>query len=65
MLYLSRGGVIWIRKINFTVNSDVYEKFCLALNLTNESEGTAIELVCVGILQRHLKKPPRSTTQRL
>lgn len=31
------------KKISFTVDSDIYEKFCLALNLTNESENVAIE----------------------
>ena len=31
------------KKICFTVDSDIYEKFCLALNLTNESENVAIE----------------------
>lgn len=31
------------KKIYFTVDADVYEKFCLALNLTNESEDVAIE----------------------
>ncbi|MGN1218094.1 MAG: hypothetical protein ACI4TD_08960, partial [Phocaeicola sp.] len=31
------------KKISFTVDSDIYEKFCLALNLTNESEDAAIE----------------------
>lgn len=31
------------KKICFAVDSDIYEKFCLALNLTNESENVAIE----------------------
>ena len=31
------------KKISFTVDSDIYEKFCLALNLTNESEDADIE----------------------
>ena len=31
------------KKICFTVDSDIYEKFCLALNLTNESENVALE----------------------
>ena len=31
------------KKISFSVDSDVYEKFCLALSLTNETEESAIE----------------------
>ena len=31
------------KKICFAVDSDIYEKFCLALNLTNENENVAIE----------------------
>ena len=31
------------KKISFSVDSDVYEKFCLALSLTNETEDAAIE----------------------
>lgn len=29
--------------INLSIDSDVYEKFCLALNLTNESQEEAVE----------------------
>ncbi|MEG0181104.1 MAG: hypothetical protein RR657_04375 [Peptostreptococcaceae bacterium] len=31
------------KNISFTVEADVYEKFCIALNLTNESKDIAIE----------------------
>lgn len=31
------------KKISFSVDADVYEKFCLALSLTNETEDAAIE----------------------
>lgn len=31
------------KNITFTVEADVYEKFCIALNLTNESKDIAIE----------------------
>ena len=31
------------KNITFTVEADVYEKFCIALNLTNESKDVAIE----------------------
>ena len=31
------------KKISFSVDADVYEKFCLALSLTNETEDVAIE----------------------
>lgn len=52
------------KKICFAVDSDIYEKFCLALNLTNESENVAIE-TCMGILQNRLKRLIRNTIQRL
>lgn len=31
------------KNITFTVDADVYEKFCIALNLTNETEDAAAE----------------------
>lgn len=31
------------KKISFSVDADVYEKFCIALSLTNETEDAAIE----------------------
>ena len=31
------------KKTSFSVDADVYEKFCLALSLTNETEESAIE----------------------
>ena len=31
------------KKISFTIEEDIYEKFCLALNLTKEEESKAIE----------------------
>ena len=31
------------KKISFTIEEDIYEKFCLALNLTKEEEVKAIE----------------------
>ena len=31
------------KKIFFTIEEDIYEKFCLALNLTKEEEAKAIE----------------------
>lgn len=31
------------KSVTFTVDADVYEKFCIALNLTNETQDTAAE----------------------
>ncbi len=31
------------KKISFTIEEDIYEKFCLALNLTKEDEARAVE----------------------
>lgn len=31
------------KKISFSVDADVYEKFCLTLSLTKETEDAAIE----------------------
>jgi len=31
------------KKVTFEVDADVYEKFCIALNLTNETQDTAVE----------------------
>lgn len=31
------------KSVTFTVDADVYEKFCIALNLTNEKKDTAVE----------------------
>lgn len=31
------------RKISFSIDEDVYEKFCLAMNLTKDTENNAIE----------------------
>ena len=31
------------KNITFTIDADVYEKFCIALNLTNDTEDVAIE----------------------
>ena len=31
------------KNITFTIDADVYEKFCIALNLTNDTENVAIE----------------------
>lgn len=31
------------KNVTFTVDADVYEKFCIALNLTNEAEDAAVE----------------------
>lgn len=53
------------KKICFAVDSDIYEKFCLALNLTNESENVAIETCMRWYIANRLKRPPRNTIQRL
>ncbi|THG89195.1 hypothetical protein AJ85_18980 [Alkalihalobacillus alcalophilus ATCC 27647 = CGMCC 1.3604] len=31
------------KSVTFTVDVDVYEKFCIALNLTKETQDTAVE----------------------
>lgn len=31
------------KSVTFTVDADVYDKFCIALNLTNETQDTAVE----------------------
>lgn len=31
------------KNVTFTVDADVYEKFCIALNLTNETQDAAVE----------------------
>lgn len=31
------------KSVTFTVEADVYEKFCIALNLTNETQDAAVE----------------------
>jgi len=31
------------KNVTFTVDADVYEKFCIALNLTNETKDAAVE----------------------
>ena len=31
------------KSVTFKVNADVYEKFCIALNLTNETQDIAVE----------------------
>ena len=31
------------KSVTFTVDADVYEKFCIALNLTNETQDAAVE----------------------
>lgn len=37
------GGVTMDRNITVSINEDVYEKFCLAMKLTKDSENQAIE----------------------
>ena len=32
-----------VRNITISINEDIYEKFCLAMNLTKDTENTAIE----------------------
>ena len=32
------------KSVSFTVDADVYEKFCIALNLTNETQDAAVEI---------------------
>jgi len=31
------------KNVTFVVDADVYEKFCIALNLTNETQDAAVE----------------------
>ena len=44
------------KKISFTVDSDIYEKFCLALNLTKESEDSAIETCMLWYIAKSFGK---------
>lgn len=54
------------KKICFAVDSDIYEKFCLALNLTNESENVAIETCMRWYIAKSFEKAfLRNTIQRL
>ena len=47
------------KKIGFSVNSDVYEKFCLALSLTNEREDAAIETCMRWYITKTFEKASR------
>ena len=47
------------KKIGFSVNSDVYEKFCLALSLTNEREDAAIETCMRWYIAKTFEKASR------
>ena len=44
------------KEIRLNMNSDVYEKFCLALKLTNESEETVIENLMRSYIARTFEK---------
>ncbi|MCB7304069.1 hypothetical protein NE683_05665 [Bariatricus massiliensis] len=44
------------KEIRLNMNSDVYEKFCLALKLTNESEETVIENFMRSYIARTFEK---------
>ena len=38
-----QNGGIMEREITFTIEDDIYDKFCLALNLSKEEEAKAVE----------------------
>ena len=44
------------KKISFTIEEDIYEKFCLALNLTKEEEAKAIETSLKWYIARTFEK---------
>lgn len=52
------------KKICFAVDSDIYEKFCLALNLTNESENVAIETCMRWYIAKSFEKASQEYNPR-
>lgn len=50
------GGVTVNKEIKFNIDADVYEKFCLALNLTNDSKEDAIEICMRSYIAKAFEK---------
>lgn len=58
------------RKVTVTIDQDVYEKFCLAMNLTKDSENDAIETCMRWYIAETFEKAsqdynPKGTTRKI
>lgn len=51
------------KSVTFTVDADVYEKFCIALNLTNETKDAAVESCMRWYIAKTLKRHHKPITQ--
>jgi len=64
------GGISVSKSITFTIDADVYDKFCIALNLTNDTEDIAIENCMRWYIAKTFEKAsqtynPRTTAKQV
>lgn len=52
------------KSVTFTVDADVYEKFCIALNLTNEIQDVAVESCMRWYIAKTFEKHHKPITQK-
>jgi hypothetical protein len=53
------------KNITFTIDEDVYEKFCIALNLTNDTEDVAVENCMRWYIARTFEKASQTYNPKI